>query len=85
MVEGTAKRQAVFAPDGSLVETEEVIAVTSVPATVRDAVKNKYPKAVIHAAERITRGTEIEYEVDLKNAPKKEIVLTPDGKILKEE
>lgn len=85
LVEGTAKRQAVFAADGPLVEIEEVIAVAGVPPAVRSAVKTKYSNAAIHAAEKITRGSEIEYEVSLKNAPKKEMVLAADGKILKEQ
>jgi len=85
LVEGAAKRQAIFAADGPLVEIEEVIAVGGVPPAVRAAVKTKYPSAAIHAAEKITRGTEIEYELGLKNAPKKEMVLAADGKILKEQ
>ena len=85
LVEGTAKRQAVFAADGPLLEIEEVIAVGGVPPAVRYAVKTKYPNAAIHAAEKITRGSEVEYEVGLKNAPKKEMVLAADGKILKEQ
>ncbi len=85
MVEGATKRQAVFTADGALVETEEVIDVTSVPTAIRDAVKSKYPKATIHGAEKITRGVQIEYEVGVQNAPKKEIVLSSSGKILSEE
>lgn len=87
IVEGAAKRQAVSGNGRNFVESEEVTAVTRAPAAaaVRDAVKKKYPKTVVHAAETITRGTEIAYEVDLKNTPKREMVLTPEGKILKEE
>lgn len=85
MAEGAAKWQVVFGADGAFEAREEVIPVTSLPAAVRDAVKAKYPKATLHSAEKITRTTETEYEVGLKNAPKKEVVLSSGGKILKEE
>jgi hypothetical protein len=85
MVEGKAKWQLVFEPNGTQVAREEVVPVSSLPAAVRDAVKAKYPKATLSSAEKITRPSSIEYEVGLKNAPKKEIVLTSEGKILKEE
>ena len=61
-----------------------VIAAASVPPSPQAAVKAKYPKAVIQGAERITRGSEVEYELTLKNAPKKAIVLAANGRILKE-
>jgi glucose/arabinose dehydrogenase len=85
MVEAGAKWQVVFEADGTLVAREEVILVTSLPAVVRDAVKAKYPKANLHSAEKITRPADTEYEVGLKNAPKKEMVLNSAGKILSEE
>ena len=85
MADASAKWQVVFEADGALVAREEVIPVASLPAAVRDAVKAKYPKATLNSAEKITRPTSTEYEVGLKNALKKEIVVTSDGKILKEE
>jgi uncharacterized membrane protein YkoI len=85
MASGGAKWQVVFEADGAFVAREEVIPVTSLPSAVRDAVKAKYPKATLHSAEKITRATTTEYEVGVKNAPKKELVLTSDGKILSEE
>ena len=82
MVEGSAKRQASFAADGTFVSSEEVVAVASVPKAVTDAIRGKYPKAKIHSAEKITRGSEIEYEIGLKNADKKEVLVSADGKIV---
>ena len=85
MADGGAKWQVVFEANGAFVAREEVIPVTSLPTVVRDAVKAKYPKATLHSAEKITRATTTEYEVGVKNAPKKELVLASDGKILSEE
>ena len=63
MASGGAKWQVVFEADGAFVAREEVIPMTSLPTVVRDAVKAKYPKATLHAAEKITRATTTEYEV----------------------
>ena len=82
MVEGTTRRQASFAVDGTFVESEEVVAVASVPRAVSDAVRSKYPKARIHSAEKITRGSDTEYEIGLKNSAKKEVLVSADGKIV---
>ena len=83
--DGAAKWQVVYEASGAFVAREEVIPVASLPAAVRDAVKVKYPKATVHSAEKITGATATEYEVGLNNAPKKEVVVASDGKILKEE
>lgn len=85
MVEGAKKRDVIFTADGTVDVVEEVIAIGELPTPVKDAVKAKYPKTTIHLAERLTRGAEIQYEVALKNAPKKEMVIAADGKIVKEE
>jgi hypothetical protein len=85
MTEGSAKFQLVFEPNGTYVAKEETIPVSSLPAAVKSAVLAKYPKATLSSAEKITHPTATEYEVVLKNAAKKEILLSSDGKILKEE
>ncbi len=82
MAEGKATWQAVFAANGAQEAREEVVPVSSLPAAVRDAVKAKYPKAALSSAEKITRPSSTEYEVGLKNAPMKEVVVTAEGKIL---
>ena len=85
MTQGGSEWQVAYTGDGTFDAREEKIAVAALPAAALDAVRAKYPKAVIHSAEKITRATGIEYEAGLKNAPKKEVVLTAEGKILKEE
>ena len=85
MVDGATKRDVLFAPDGTVVSVEEMIPLAELPAAVKDAVKAKYPQGVIHTAEKITGGKEVQYEIGLKHAAKKEVVLTADGKVVKEE
>ena len=85
MTDGSASWQVVFEGNGKFVAREEVIPVASLPAAVRNAVTAKYPGATLSSAEKITGPKKTEYEVGLKNAAKKEIVLASDGKILKEE
>ncbi len=69
MKEGQTKRDVVFMADGKIEVVEEEVATAQ----------------VISLAERLTRGSEVQYELQLKKAPKKEIVFTPDGKFVKEE
>jgi glucose/arabinose dehydrogenase len=85
MVEGATKRDVLFAPDGTVMAVEEVISIAELPAAVKNTIKAKYPQGVIHSAEKITGGKEVQYEIGLKKAAKKEVVLTADGKIVKEE
>ncbi len=86
VADGKGKRDAVFSPDGVLVSVETSIEVNSIPASVKSTIQEKYPSARIKKAEKITLASnEIQYEVDLLKAAKKEVLLSAEGKILKEE
>ena len=85
MVDGATKRDVLFAPNGTVMAVEEVIPIAELPPAVQNTIKAKYPQGVIHSAEKITGGKEVQYEVGLKKAAKKEVVLTADGKVVKEE
>ncbi len=85
MVDGAKKQDVLFAADGSVVAVEEVVPMSEVPTAVKDAIKAKYPKGVIHSTEKITRGKEVQYEIGLRNAAKKEVVVAADGRIVSEE
>jgi hypothetical protein len=52
---------------------------------VKRAIQSKYPGASLRKAEKISHGEQLQYEVALGKAPKKEVLLTPAGKIVKEE
>lgn len=83
--EGSAQWQLLFDNQGAFVAREEDVSVSDVPTPVRDAVKNKYSKAQIRSAEKITRPAGVEFELGLKNAPKKVMVVGSSGAVLREE
>jgi N12 class adenine-specific DNA methylase len=83
--DGSFKRDVVFAEDGSLLAVEEAIQISDLPAAVKSAIRNKYPGASLRKAEKILHGEQVQYEVALAKAPKKEVLVTPAGKIIKEE
>jgi hypothetical protein len=85
VIDGSSKRDVVFAENGSLLAVEQAIPVSALPAAVRRAIRAKYPTASLRKVEKISQGTEVQYEVALAKASKKEVLLTPDGKIVKEE
>lgn len=81
--EGTQKRDLIYTPKGQLLEYEEEVAVGALPAVVRQAVQKAYPHATLANAERVVRGTVSEYEVILKRAAIKEVVVSATGVIIK--
>jgi hypothetical protein len=82
-IEGKTGRDLAYLADGKAVEIEETCVL---PDAVRKAIDRKYPKGKIEKAEKITRGSKIEYEAVVEAEGKKsEVVLDPAGKILKAE
>jgi hypothetical protein len=80
-MDGTQARDLVYLADGTLVNYEELIPASAVPAAVMTAVKAKYPKATVTRAEKLFQGGKMNYELALKGGPG-EVVLTPDGKFV---
>ena len=76
-------RDIIYSATGEVIEIEEGIDLTALPVPVGAAVKAMYPKATITSAEKLTAGNVISYELILKGAPKKELILTPEGKPVK--
>jgi hypothetical protein len=85
VMDGSSKRDLVFDENGSLLAVEEAILVSDLPAAVKSAIQTKYPAARLRKAEKILHGSEVQYEVALAKAAKKEVLLTPAGEIVKEE
>jgi hypothetical protein len=79
------KRDAVFSEDGALLAVEQIIPIADLPPQVKDAVSNNYQNAVVGKAEKITHNGSVDYEVDLAKSKRKEITISSNGKILKEE
>jgi uncharacterized membrane protein YkoI len=80
--------EASYSAEGSLIETEETIKTSELPKPIVDAVKAKYPKAVLKEAEKVLKpdGTVSGYEVDITEGKTAlELELDNTGKILKAE
>jgi hypothetical protein len=69
--EGTVSRDVLYNADGSVAEIEESIAATDLPANAQQAIKQKYPSAVIRLAEKTTAGDKVGYEVSLRQGQKR--------------
>lgn len=72
-------RDINYKPDGTVIAIEEEVAEAELPASVAAAIKTRYPKATVVKREKLTKGTTVTYEVQLKGGPG-EVELTPDGK-----
>jgi len=77
-LDGKIGRDLIYAADGSVLEVEEGIEIAGLPEPVKKAIADKYPKAVVKKAEKLTKGNEVSYEVVVKNG-KKKLELTFDG------
>ena len=69
--EGTTQRDVLYNADGTVAEVEESITGTDLPADAQQAIKQKYPRAVIVLAEKTTAGDTVGYEVSLRNGKKR--------------
>jgi uncharacterized membrane protein YkoI len=81
------KMDVTFKADGTLVSVEKEITAQDLPKAVAKTLADKYPKATFTKVEEETKDGKVTYEVVLVTAEKKtfEVVLSPDGKIVKEE
>ena len=77
--DGAVRRDLLFSADGALLEVEETIPTSDLPATVRDAVAKQAPKATIKRAEKVTRGETVRFEVELSGTATKELVFDVNG------
>jgi hypothetical protein len=79
-MDGTLARDLIYRADGTVVEMEEALARTDLPQPVLDAAAHKYPNGKILKAERLTRGTTVSYELQIKVGKKThQLVLDPAG------
>ena len=82
-MDGTMARDLIYRADGTVVEMEETLAQIDLPKPVLDAAAGKYPQGKILKAERLTRGTTVSYELQIKAGKRThEISLDPAGKPL---
>ena len=84
--EGDIRRDLQFNEDGSISEIEEQINISDLPDKVVSAIGANYPKGTIAKAEKVTKGTDILYEVVVKIGKKKhEVRLNTNGDIINED
>ena len=69
--EGTTQRDVLYNADGTVAEVEESIPASDLPADAQQAIKQKYPRAVIVLAEKTIAGDTVGYEVSLRNGKKR--------------
>jgi hypothetical protein len=80
-------RDVSIAPDGSLLEIEEEVALAELPAAVRAGLEAKAAPGTITTVESITKhGTLVAYEAQVRTGGKRsEIQVGPDGQPLAHE
>jgi predicted ATP-binding protein involved in virulence len=83
-MDGQTRRDLIYSTDGTALEIEERISPSDLPDSVKQAIDKEYPKSKIKSAERLTKGTSIEYEVVIKRGKKSlEVVFDESGKVSK--
>ncbi len=83
-MDGTTHRDILYHADGTVAEIEERIAATDLPAEAQQAIRQKYPKASITIAEKVTIGDKVGYEVSAKQGKKRiSLEFDADGKLVK--
>lgn len=80
-LESNGGRGFLYDPEGMLIVTEEPSAASDLPEPVQQAARKKFPKGEIMLAEKVTRGSSVTYELQLKHKGKTvEIIFDPNGK-----
>lgn len=84
--DGKVTRDVLYKADGTVKEMEEQVTKAELPAAIKDAIANEYPKGKIKKSEKAMREGTITYELIVKNRQDEmEVVLDETGKILKTE
>lgn len=82
----TFEKDYIYLEDGTLLQTEEDIAVNSLPQIVVTAVQKKHAGCELEESAKITRGETIEFEVVVECEEKEfELRVAADGRILASE
>lgn len=84
-VQNGRNRDILYKATGEVAVVEETIPMAEVPAAVQAALKAQFPKAQTVKAEKLTTGSTVEYEFQLKGAAKKEAKFSSAGKLLASE
>ena len=81
--DGMTRRDVLYNPDGTVAEVEESLDPNRLPAAALQAIKQKYPRAVITLAEKTTTGDKVTFEVSAREGRKRfTMEFDSDGKVL---
>jgi Putative beta-lactamase-inhibitor-like, PepSY-like len=69
-VDGATHREISYSPDGRVTKTEVRIVVADLPVDAQQAIQEKYPKAEVTIAERVTQDDQVGYEVSVRKDEK---------------
>lgn len=80
-VEGSGARGVLYDSEGVLIVVETPSAFSDLPEPVQQAARKRFPKGEIMLAEKLTRGSSVTYELQVKYKGKTvEIFFDPSGK-----
>jgi len=83
-IDGNVKRDLLFTSAGKIAEIEETISTDGLPKVSIPMIENKIPGAKVKSAEKVTRGSNVTYELAVTGKKGKfEVVLNKEGKIIK--
>jgi len=83
-LDGTTARNLIYRPDGTVVETEEAIAASDLPAAVQKAITTAHPSARILKAEKVMRADTLRFSVRVQVGRKRhQLVYDPNGTRIK--
>jgi hypothetical protein len=79
--DGDTRRDLIYSTAGAVLAIEERIPVDSVPALVRAAAQRRVAGGTLVGAERVTRGTVVLFEVQLRrNGRSRFLTYDPEGR-----
>jgi uncharacterized membrane protein YkoI len=82
-VDGKLNRDLLYTADGKAAEIEEAVAASDLPAVVQQTLAKEYPGAKILKAERLTKGDQKLFELQIQVKDKKvSVQIDSHGKII---
>ena len=71
--DGNTKRDIIYAANGDVMEIEEAMKPSELPAAVIATLTKNYPNAKITAAEKLIKGSIVQYEATINEATVKAV------------
>lgn len=80
--DGSQRRDLLYLADGTVFEVEEAWDIGALPKEITATINSKFPHGKLKKAEKITRGSTVQYEVLLENDEENlEVLFDSKGKI----